>query len=634
MRLLRVLLAALAAAPALAAFSPLSAAQKAAVPVLAAPRVSVRTAAVPQLAVAPVPIVALVQAQAVSAAFAPERREVSPQTQAQEASRRFDGHFAAADAADAPAVSAVSPAAPRAVPYALVAHAASELARHHIERPRVERLLSKAMRGLLEKGGARTYEAAMPHFRALREALTQPALGPGFEWSKRYTGPARVEAVHRGSPAHAAGLLPGDTITAVDGRELATLAPHAAHPLLTSGARRLTIFRNTSAGPVVFDAEVAAGLYRQPDFSRLMRGITLAFANAAAAVAPGAGPALLDAALTRMASSLDKYTEYMNPEAAAEFARHYTRPIYDGFGFQTRHDDRGALVVGGVLPGSPAARAGLTSGDRLAAIDGRPAGGLLLEQASELMRREVGASLTLELEKADGRRTSAVLTAEALELPLAGAAMLPGKVGYVYLSMFSNVAVENALTLIRTLRMEGAEKLVVDLRFNPGGQLESAVELAGAFLRVADPVTKLTYAARGPSQAVAMGDGAFADMRVAIVVNGASASASELFTGALRGNGRAVVVGQATFGKGVGQESHPLLDGSILKITAFRWHMPGGRALAEGDGIRPDVPVAADEQAKRTSFLALQSGLFEGRMPGLEDPAIKAAWDALGGKAD
>lgn len=285
---------------------------------------------------------------------------------------------------------------------------------------------------------------------------------------------------------------------------------------------------------------------------------------------------------------------------------------YVGVGVWLRSDD-GRVIVAQVTPGSPAARAGLRAADEVRAVDGRTTKGLAAPIAAAALRGPVGSVVTVLYRRGASVRT---VTLQRASVPASGVvvSMVPmrasgPRVARITVPSFTRGVgheVRSALARLRTQRVTG---VVLDLRGDPGGLLDEAVETASVFL---DGGTVVTYTRRdGPTQrldAVGSGD---TSTPLVVLVDGGTASAAEVVAGALQDRGRAVIVGSRTFGKGSVQEPRMLSDGSALELTVARYTTPTGRSL-EGVGLEPDIDVApgSDPAVAETRAVEVLTGLL------------------------
>lgn len=302
--------------------------------------------------------------------------------------------------------------------------------------------------------------------------------------------------------------------------------------------------------------------------------------------------ALIHGAIKGLVRSLDPHSAYMTPE---EFRvlRADTEGRFGGIGCEV--DVRGGvLTVMMPLEGTPAARAGLRPGDRIIEIDGEPTEGLSLQDAVVRMRGEPGSAVALLVRRADVEEplemsiTRAIIRVESVEYR-----MLEPGIGYVRIRTFQeDTAVRHHEALDRLEReADGRLRgLVLDLRGNPGGLVDQSVEVSDEYLAQGLIVTTRGRGGRLMAEERAHRRGARSELQVVVLVDGQSASAAEIVVGALQDNGRAVILGTRTYGKGSVQNVIELPDGSGLKLTVARYHTPSGRCI-QGQGIEPDIRV-------------------------------------------
>ena len=300
-------------------------------------------------------------------------------------------------------------------------------------------------------------------------------------------------------------------------------------------------------------------------------------------------PGLIDDALRGLVGGLDPYSSYLDAEEYADL-RVSTAGTYAGIGIEVSTADR-ALRVVRPFRDSPAAAAGIQSGDMISAIDGMPVGNDL-DAAMSRMRGPRGSTVTLAVVRA-GSALPLEFTVERAQVDVHSVAMvgLEGDVIYARITMFSDTtAMDFAAGIARMRRDLGARPrgVLLDLRNNPGGVLESAVEVADQLLEngVIVSADGRTPAARF-SMAATPGE-VLPGVPVVVLVNGSTASAAEILAGALQDHHRATLLGRRTFGKGSVQTVMPLSGGRAIKLTTSRYYTPSGRSI-QGSGIEPDL---------------------------------------------
>lgn len=302
---------------------------------------------------------------------------------------------------------------------------------------------------------------------------------------------------------------------------------------------------------------------------------------------------LIRGAITGMVSSLDdQFSTYVEPRAAAR-DRQDSSGSFGGIGaVLTAHDrstGKGVEILT-VYQGSPASGAGLQRGDVFLEVDEVDVRDLTSSEVADLVRGPEGTDVTLVMNRPGTEEPlTFVITRGVIQIVDVSSTMLEGDVGYVALSSFNNRLLNDQMVeQIDQLVLDGAKSLVLDLRDNPGGLLPQAVYVADEFLEEGPIVYQRS---RGVTQLYGAAQRGSYDLPLVVLVNSNSASASEIVAGALQESGRAVVVGEQTFGKGVGQTVISLSDGSQLQYVSFEWLTPDRTSISER-GVTPDIIVA------------------------------------------
>lgn len=302
--------------------------------------------------------------------------------------------------------------------------------------------------------------------------------------------------------------------------------------------------------------------------------------------------ALIRNAIRGMLENLDPHSAYLDAEAYQEL-QEGTRGEFGGLGIEVGTRD-GFVEVIAPIDGTPADAAGMRPRDLIIRIDGESVKGMELRQAVRLMRGEPGSAVTLSVmrESADQPREvtmeRAIIRVESVRTE-----MLEPGLGYVRISQFQSGTGDDLLRALERLNRnaDGLDGLVLDLRNNPGGVLQAAVEVADAFLSRGEIVSTRGRVARAESRFIATPNDAISGAPLVVLVNAGSASASEIVAGALQDHRRAVILGESTFGKGSVQSVLPLRDGHAVKLTTARYFTPDGRSI-QAEGIVPDVTLA------------------------------------------
>ena len=286
----------------------------------------------------------------------------------------------------------------------------------------------------------------------------------------------------------------------------------------------------------------------------------------------------------------DDNTSFIEPSSAAIIGEDATGEL-EGIGAYVGLDQAGQLEIIRPFTDGPAAQAGLLAGDRILSVDDIPLEGKSLYDAIALIRGPAGTDVRLMIARSEiGAPFEALVTRARIDIPTTTSRMTEENVGYVRLHTFNASARESLEQSLSELLAEEPVGIVLDLRQNPGGWLDQAVEVADLFLR--EGIILIERWSDGSqdvyeSQAGDLGE----QIPLAVLVDAGSASASEIVGGALQDNGRAALIGEVTYGKGSVQRPHTLSDGSELRVTIAVWFTPNGRAI-HAQGLIPDVVVA------------------------------------------
>lgn len=306
----------------------------------------------------------------------------------------------------------------------------------------------------------------------------------------------------------------------------------------------------------------------------------------------------------------DPYTTYYTAEEYRAMTEE-TEGVYCGIGVQVSQNlETGIITILRVFPGTPAEEAGLKKGDILYKVGALDVYDQELDTlVSQYIRGEEGTFVDLTVLR-DGEEISATVERRMVESVTVEAQLLPDKTGYVMVTQFDLVTADQFISAVDSLEKQGMERLVIDLRDNPGGVVDACVKMAayllpedqyeGTILSTADKNGKgdryycqggkLLFEGSGSNPEYPMDDGHELDMPIAVLINGMSASASEVFAGALRDYGMATLVGTTSFGKGIVQALLPLDDGSAVKVTIAHYYTPSGHDIHK-KGLEPDVEI-------------------------------------------
>ena len=314
---------------------------------------------------------------------------------------------------------------------------------------------------------------------------------------------------------------------------------------------------------------------------------------------------LEQAAVAGMVASLDPHSAFLDAAAYDEM-RVSTAGTYTGVGIEVAEEDGGRIVVVAPIEGSPADLAGVHSGDQLVEVDGRRIAPGALEEAIARMRGIAGTHVEVKLVR-DGEAAPLSFQLERSEVHVqtVRAERLPGGYGYVRVSHFSDATPGdfNAAIVAMQRAPDAAplRGLVLDLRENPGGVLESAVSVADSFLESGLIVRADGRTPEAKFEMAATPGDLLGGAPVVVLVDGGSASGAEIVAGALRDHDRATLMGERTYGKGSVQTVMPLRDGEALKLTTSRYFTPAGRSI-HARGLEPDVRVPSAPATGRHDY--------------------------------
>jgi len=300
---------------------------------------------------------------------------------------------------------------------------------------------------------------------------------------------------------------------------------------------------------------------------------------------------LIEAAITGMLTSLDPHSSYLNAKNYREM-QVQTHGEFSGLGIEVTMEG-GLVKVVSPIDDTPAFRAGLEPNDLISHLDGEAVLGLTLAQAVEKMRGRVGTDIRLTVRR-NGREPFDVTITRAIIKIRSVRSRLEGDVGYVRITSFNEQADKGLKKAIEKINEEvdGAlQGIVLDLRNNPGGLLDQAVAVSDAFLDKGEIVSTRSRKPEDTQRFNARPGDLAEGLPIVVLVNGGSASASEIVAGALQDHGRAIVLGTKSFGKGSVQTIVPLSGHGAMRLTTARYYTPSGRSI-QGTGIEPDIEVA------------------------------------------
>lgn len=289
----------------------------------------------------------------------------------------------------------------------------------------------------------------------------------------------------------------------------------------------------------------------------------------------------------------DLYSVYYTPQEAEEVFQQ-SEGIYYGIGAYVQMDTvTGYAKITGTIKNTPAEEAGLQAGDILYMVDGEDMAGLDVSQVVLRIKGEEGTSVHLTLVRGN-EYVEVDVERRKIESPTIEHSMLDDRMGYVQITEFDDITVSQFALALEELKKENAQGMILDLRGNPGGNLYSVVDIADMLLE--EGLILYTEDKQGHREEYSSKAGTAIDIPIVVLVDGNSASASEVLSGALKDHDKATLVGTTTFGKGIVQTIRTLRDGSAVKLTISAYYTPAGNNI-HGTGIEPDVVVEFDGEA-------------------------------------
>ncbi|MBK7384210.1 MAG: S41 family peptidase [Flavobacteriales bacterium] len=327
---------------------------------------------------------------------------------------------------------------------------------------------------------------------------------------------------------------------------------------------------------------------------------------------------LMKTGIDAMLASLDPYTQYI-PESDMEDYRFMTTGQYGGIGaLIKRKGDK--VVVSEPYENFPAMKAGIWAGDEIVEVDGRKIGGMNTDEVSKLLKGQSGTSVSVITKRAGAEPTHYDLTREEIKIPdvpYKGIIDVTNHVGYLRLTSFTQTASQEVRNALKELKEQGATYMVVDLRGNGGGLLREAVNIVNLFVARNEPVVETKgRIAEWDKTYKTLSEPFDDEIPLVVLVDGQSASASEIVSGALQDLDRAVILGERTYGKGLVQQTKDLLYNSKLKVTVAKYYIPSGRCIQKLDYAHRDSSGKAVEmEEKSIAEFKTRNGrpVFDGR---------------------
>ena len=340
-----------------------------------------------------------------------------------------------------------------------------------------------------------------------------------------------------------------------------------------------------------------------------------------------------------MLHSLDPHSEFMRADAYRELSEEMNGK-FGGIGIQVERRNSKVLVIAPIAD-SPADRAGVQRGDEIVKVEGQSLEKLSMDKIIERLRGKPGTKVGVMFYRPSKLQIiELTLTREAIKVEsVRDAHVLADGIGYIQLTQFSERTGAEFKAALKRLQAAGMKALVLDLRNNPGGLLDAAVEVAEPFFKPGELIVYTQGRAADSREELRAGASAGGlNLPVAVLVNAGTASAAEVVAGALKDTSRAVVVGETTFGKGSVQTVFRLKNGEALRLTTARYYTPGGVSIHE-KGIEPQVPVAVSlEDEARLRLQRLRTDLTDPKefvtrfgFEPVEDRPLQAACDVLKG---
>ncbi len=307
------------------------------------------------------------------------------------------------------------------------------------------------------------------------------------------------------------------------------------------------------------------------------------------------GSKLLDGAKAGLVDAAgDPYTEYFNPTEAKNFNAQLSNSI-DGIGAELGKNGD-SIIIMSPLSGYPASKAGLRAQDVILGVDGKAVTGMSVQSVVNLIRGPVNSQVTLTMTRGS-KQFNVTITRQKISLPEV-TYKINGRIGYMQIIQFSDNTADEASKAAQAFKKAGVKAVILDLRDNPGGYLQGAVDISSLWLGPGEEVVQERRGSQVIDTLYAKGDNVLHGLPTIVLINGGSASASEITAGALRDHQAASLLGTASFGKGSVQQLESLGDGSELKVTVAYWYTPGGLNVNK-KGLKPDTLVQVSESQIR-----------------------------------
>jgi carboxyl-terminal processing protease len=310
---------------------------------------------------------------------------------------------------------------------------------------------------------------------------------------------------------------------------------------------------------------------------------------------------MIENAINGMLTGLDPHSSYMNAKAFKDM-QIQTKGEFGGLGIEVS-EDKGIIKVVSPIDDTPAARAGIKPGDIITALDGKTVIGMSLNDAVDKMRGPPNSKIVLTIKRLNVEKPLEVsLVRENIKIQVVKSRMEPNDICYIRLSQFTEQADTGIKLAVKNLRAQNGGKLrglILDMRNNPGGLLDQAVSVSSDFIDQGEIVSTRARHPEDSQRWDAKGEDILKGAPLVVLINGGSASASEIVSGALQDHRRAVLVGTRSFGKGSVQTVIPLPGNGAMRLTTARYYTPSGRSI-QALGVAPDVPVQESREDRPT----------------------------------
>lgn len=304
---------------------------------------------------------------------------------------------------------------------------------------------------------------------------------------------------------------------------------------------------------------------------------------------------ILEGALNGMLQSLDPHSRYINPKAAKEEMEEVKGAFY-GIGAQLNKKDGDYVKVVSVFENSPAEKAGLKAGDMIIKVKD-DTGEITINKSTLLVdvvrkiKGEKGTKVVLTIYRKNAADIQKIeITRGEIKVPTVISKKIGADIGYIKLNQFNEKSPSEIKQAIDDLKNKGAEKLILDLRDNPGGLLDAANEIASGLLPAGNIIVSVKDRSGEAETYISGSSGFYAKIPLVVLINGGSASASEILAAAIKENGRGKIIGTTTYGKGSVQRVIPLSNGGLLHLTIAKFYSPDGNEI-HGKGVEPDFEV-------------------------------------------